>query len=199
MKHFFLAAAVLASPFAAHQANACAMRRPEQIVVVANKPAMKDGMLQARAAETRGERHTAIRLYEAVMNAPGDTAERAAAGVAAARLLALDGQQARAVARAQKAVGLNPRDAAAQLMVGELLVNDEAGRALTHLKRAAALGVAGDEAIRLALAQARAYKAFGDVANARIQLEAARNLGAETAAIAAIEIGLGGQVANSKI
>lgn len=189
MKHLVLAAAVLASPFlAANPADACAMRRREPVVVAKVAPKPAHSLADARAAEARGERQTAIRLYEAIMNAPGAVEERGQAALAAARLLAADGQQARAVARAQKAVGFAPRDAQAQLLLGELMVHDEAGRAMAHLVKAEALG--GADAMRLALAKARAYAAFGDAANARAQLDTARDLGAPTADIAAVEMGL---------
>ena len=194
MKLFVLAAAAFAAPlFTAQSADACAMRRREPVVVAKNVEKPAHSLADARAAEMRGERHTAIRLYEAIMNAPGATAERSQAALAAARLLADDGQQAKAVARAQKAVGFAPGDAQAQLALGELMVGDEAGRAMAHLKKAEALG--GADPMRLALAQARAYKAFGEVESARAQLERARSLGAPTADIAQIEMGLGGQVA----
>ena len=188
MKHLVLAAAVLAAPFLApSQADACAMRKREAVVVAkVAKPAQT--LADGRAAELRGEVHTAIRIYEAIMNAPGASEERADAALAAARLLAADGQSARAVARAQKAVGFAPKDAHAQLLLGELMVGEEAGRAMAHLKKAEALG--GADPMRLALAQARAYVAFGDAENARAQLDKARDLGAPTADIAAIELGM---------
>ncbi|MEZ4463926.1 MAG: hypothetical protein R3F60_03675 [bacterium] len=192
MKKLLLAAAVLAAPLAAPQtADACAMRRRIEPVVVAAKVQKNDAALAAaRDAEASGQKHTAIRLYEAVMNAPGDAKNRSEAARAAARLLAQDGQTAKAVARARRAVGFNAQSAEAQLLLGELLVDGEAGRAVAHLDRAAALGVAAADRARLFLAQARGYAAFGQVDRARKHLESARLVGADADAIAAIEASL---------
>ena len=167
------------------------MRRKSEPVVVAQKaPANDAALAEARTAEAQGQRHTAIRLYEAVMNAPGDSKNRAEAARGAARLLALDGQSARAVARARRAVGFNARNVEAQLLLGELLVDGEPGRAVAHLDRAASLGVARADRARLFLAQARAYGAFGKVDRARKHLESARAVGADAEVIATIEASL---------
>ncbi len=192
MKKFTLTLGfVVASLFVAQVASACAMRRPR----IVKGP----GLLVAQThfdkgvrAEKRGAKRSAIRHFEAAMNAKGDRKLKARAAFRAGSLHAAEGRTAKATKRLQKAVKFNRRHARAHLALAEL---SEGIDAVVHYRKALGAGLDREAQATTHAALATTLAQIGNREAAKSELTRARELGAPMAVIQAAEKALSTKVA----